>query len=85
MQMMELWDGRSVPRIGIGTWAAVAPRAGVTPRPSAIDEYPIERAGDVFDTLRPVAPGGQDRRLLAQGRNRVAISDCLAVAEFHRA
>ncbi|SDK60111.1 hypothetical protein SAMN05428953_11789 [Mesorhizobium muleiense] len=28
MQMMELWDGRSVPRIGIGTWAAVAPRAG---------------------------------------------------------
>ncbi|WP_342634099.1 hypothetical protein [Mesorhizobium tamadayense] len=22
MQMMELWDGRSVPRIGIGTWAA---------------------------------------------------------------
>ena len=20
MQMMELWDGRSVPRIGIGTW-----------------------------------------------------------------
>lgn len=26
--MMELWDGRSVSRIGIGTWAAVAPRAG---------------------------------------------------------
>lgn len=22
MQMMELWDRRSVPRIGIGTWAA---------------------------------------------------------------
>ncbi|TKB68473.1 MAG: aldo/keto reductase, partial [Mesorhizobium sp.] len=25
MQMMELWDGRSVPRIGIGTWAAGGP------------------------------------------------------------
>ncbi|SJM30988.1 hypothetical protein [Mesorhizobium delmotii] len=22
MQMMELWNGRSIPRIGIGTWAA---------------------------------------------------------------
>jgi hypothetical protein len=22
MQMMELWDGRSVPSIAIGTWAA---------------------------------------------------------------
>ncbi|TIP28760.1 MAG: hypothetical protein E5X67_10080 [Mesorhizobium sp.] len=99
MQMMGLWDGSSVPRIGIGTWAAVASRAGVTLRPSMarrrlqrgctdvallhINEYPIERAGEVFGTLKSVAPGGPDRRLLARGRNRVAISDCLAVAEFH--
>ncbi|TIQ50791.1 MAG: hypothetical protein E5X61_12265 [Mesorhizobium sp.] len=92
MQMMELWDRRSVPRIGIGTWAAGGARAGVTPRPSMarqrlqrdcmdvallhINEYPIERAGEVLGTLRHVATGGQDRRLLARGRNRDAMFDC---------
>ncbi|PAQ04864.1 hypothetical protein CIT26_31805 [Mesorhizobium temperatum] len=48
-----------------------------------INEYPIERAGEVFGTLRPVAPEGQDRRLLARGRNRVAMFDYLAVAELY--
>ncbi|MER8438996.1 hypothetical protein NKH36_11585 [Mesorhizobium sp. M1312] len=71
MQIMELWDGRSVPRIGIGTWAA---GGAARWRDTAIiygevDNIRSQAAGDgarVFDTAAAYGAGLAQRQGLRQ-------------------